>query len=122
MKMDEKTTKRFGFGRLAKGMLFDITLWVVGVAVLGMNVMLLQQNRSLRAAASVRAAPVAAPGLTIAEGKHLGRKMAAAALDYTLRPIDFSAKGSKRTLLITFSPVCPHCKANHKNWTVIANE
>jgi len=103
--------------RLAKGVGLDIVLWCLGIALLGVNVLLLQQNRSLQATANGPDTSV-----NIQEGKHLSRYLAAATLDNGFRPISFPAPDAKRTLLITFSPVCPHCKANHKNWSVIAEE
>jgi hypothetical protein len=99
--MGEDAMKRIWTFPLAKGTVLDILLWSVGIGVIAMNVVLLQQNRSLRAAAT--GAP-SAP--TIVEGKHLGRNLAAATLDHGLRPISFPAPDARRTLLITFSPVC----------------
>ncbi len=102
--------------RLAKGVGLDVLLWVAGIALVGTNVFLVQENRSLKAASYGGASP------KIVEGKHLPRNMFASTLDSALRPIDFPPAGAARTLLITLSPVCPHCKANHKNWSAIAQE
>lgn len=103
--------------RLAKGVGLDVLLWAVGIALIGTNVFLLRENRTLRGAAS-GAVDVA----NIVEGKHLPRNLAGATLDNAFRPIAFPATDSRRTLLITFSPSCPHCRANHKNWSVITSE
>jgi peroxiredoxin len=97
---------------------FDILPWVGGVVLLALNVILLQQNHLLRSASS--SGTLDAPSLV--EGKHLGRSLAAATLDNAFRPIPFPAANVGRTLLITFSPGCPHCRANHRNWSLIAKE
>jgi len=102
----------------AKNALLDVLLWSVGVGLLGANIVLLQQNRTLREAA----VSGAAGNRSIEAGKHLGRYLAAATMDSALRPIAFPSLDIKRTLMITFSPGCPHCKANLKTWSVITKE
>jgi peroxiredoxin len=101
--------------RFAKSFGIDAILWVVVIALVGTNVYLLQENRGLRAAAFGEEAP------KVVEGKRLPKGLAASTLDRILRPISFSSAEGKRTLLITFSPTCPHCRANHKNWTAITD-
>ena len=102
------------FFALRKNPVLDILLWILSVTLLGANIMLLGQNRTLRGASN-------ATGDSNPEvGKHLGRYLAAATMDSVLRPITFASPDSKRTLMITFSPLCPHCKANLKTWLVVA--
>lgn len=96
--------------------ILDGLLWCVALGVLGMNISLLRENRTLQAAVSTAARP------NIEVGKHLGRSVAAVTLDNLFHPIEFSAADSKRTLIITFSPLCPHCKANQQMWSIATKE
>jgi len=92
----------------------DALFWIAAIALVGANVVLFQQNRALRADAAGTEIQ------NVVEGRHLQRNLTAATLENALVPVTFQKR--ERTLLITFSPTCPHCKANHNNWITIADE
>jgi hypothetical protein len=106
------------FSRIRKAV-FEALLWSAAVAVLIMNVVLLRQNRTLRVVAA-SSKNMTADG--IQQGAHLGRLLAAATLDNGHQPIAFPTPDSRKVLIITFSPGCPHCQANQKGWSVITSE
>jgi peroxiredoxin len=106
------------FSRIRK-VIFEVLLWSAAAGVLIMNVVLLRQNRTLRVVAA-SSKNMTADG--IQPGAHLGRLLAAATLDNGHRPIAFPTPDSRKVLIITFSPGCPHCEANQKNWSVITSE
>jgi peroxiredoxin len=100
--------------RITTTKFLNALLVIAGIGLVVVSVILSIQNRSLKADA---------PDLTnIQEGKHLSRYLAAATLDSEFRPIRFSDSEANQTLLLTFSPSCPHCKANQPNWSIIADE
>jgi peroxiredoxin len=82
------------------------------------------RERNSTSAEQVATASVVATAGTalIAEGKHVARNLSAATLDNAFHPIVFPPPIPQRTFLVTFSPVCPHCRANHKNWSLITQE
>lgn len=106
------------FSRIRKTV-FEVLLWSAAVGVLIMNVVLLRQNRMLRV---VTAAGKNMTADGIQPGAHLGRLLAAATLDSGFQPIKFPTPDSRKVLIITFSPVCPHCRANQENWSIITSE
>ena len=111
------STSRIGsMVRLAKTVGVDALLWLVGIGLVATTVFLMQENRALRATAYGETAP------KLVAGAHLPRNLSAPTLEGALRPIDFHSAQGMHTLMITFSPVCPHCRANHRNWKTVAQE
>ena len=86
----------------------EILVWLAGLAVLAANVLLLQQNRSLR--------EVLAPQVT--SGTRI-EMPAGLALDGRFQRPALPSADSK-LLIITFSPGCPACQANQEGWKKLA--
>ena len=84
------------------GKAIEILLWIAALAVLAENIALLQQNRRLLQAT----APQIAAGTQV-------RMLSGLSLDGRVEPVSLSSAGSK-LLIITFSPGCPACRANHR--------
>lgn len=98
--------KKAGTIRFSK--VLEIVIWPAGLGVLTENILLLQQNRSLREALAPQ----------ISSGVHVER-LAGLALDGRLQPIALPSADSK-LLIITFSPSCPACQANQERWMKLA--
>jgi len=86
--------------RFGKGI--EILIWLVGLGLLGENILLLRQNRTLD--------ETLAPQITA--GAHFER-LAGLALDGRIQPLLLPSADSK-LLIITFSPSCPACQANQE--------
>ena len=89
---------------------FQTLLWCLVAGVVVQNVILIRQNRALRA-------PPARE--EISAGRQL-RNLAATGLDGTLRPIDLPAGEGQRLLIIGMSPVCPVCESSQGEWVKLA--
>ena len=85
-----------------------VLLWLVALTVLAENIFLSRQNDRLLKAS--------APQIT--ERTQL-QMLAALTLDGRIELVKLPAAGSK-LLIITFSPGCPACQANQKEWTALA--
>ena len=95
-------------GTIPFSRVLEIVIWLAGLGVLTENILLLQQNRSLREAVAPQ----------ISSGAHIER-LAGLALDGHLQAIALPSADSK-LLLITFSPGCPACQANQERWMKLA--
>lgn len=93
---------------------FQTLFWCLVLGVLLQNLVLLRQNRTMRAQANA-----AAPGIRV--GQRL-RNLAGVTLDGELRPIAMPTAEPGRLLIITFSPGCPSCQANQTGWASLAAE
>lgn len=98
--------KKAGSIRFTKVM--EILIWLAGLGVLAENLLLLQQNRSLREAL----APQVTSGMQI-------ETPAGLALDGRFQRFALPSADAK-LLIITFSPGCPACQANQEGWMRLA--
>jgi hypothetical protein len=96
----------------------NLMLCAVGIGLVAATFILLRQNGELK----TLAANALGTSADIQPGKDVSRHLAAVDLAGGFRAISFPAPGAEKTLLITFSPICPHCMANKKNWNVITKE
>ena len=100
---------RMALGTMRFGKGIEILIWLVGLGLLGENILLLRQNRTLHEAL--------APQITA--GAHFER-LAGFALDGSIQPLLLPSADSK-LLIITFSPSCPACQANQEGWMKLAS-
>jgi hypothetical protein len=105
---DEGVNKRNRTRAIRFSKVLGILIWLAGLGVLAENILLLQQNRSLRDAL--------APQIT--SGARVER-LAGLGLDGRFQLLALPSADSK-LLIITFSPGCPACQANQEGWTKLA--
>lgn len=105
---DEDVSKRKTIGTIRSSKVLEILIWLAGLGVLAENILLLQQNRSLRDAL--------APQIT--SGARVER-LAGLGLDGRFQLLALPSPDSK-LLVITFSPGCSACQANQEGWMNLA--
>lgn len=99
--------------RKAAGIAGNSLLWSAAVGVLILNILLFQQNRSLRSRME------SLSGTYVVAGQQV-RDLSGVSLDGYFRPITLPESDSERLLIIGFSPNCQYCRANQDRWQVLA--
>jgi peroxiredoxin len=106
--LDDATGGRKRAGTIRFSKVLEILLWLAGLGVLGTNLLLFRQNRSLQ--------DTLAPQIT--SGAQFER-LAGLTVDGRLQPVELPS-GNSKLLIITFSPGCPACQANQEGWMKLA--
>lgn len=96
-------------GTLGRAVAGNSILWCAAVGLLVANIILFQQNRSLKTRI------VLLSGTKVVAGQQM-RDLSGASLDGYVRPIPMPASDSERLLIIGFSPNCQYRRANQERW------
>lgn len=92
------------------------SIFVIALAVLAQNLLLLKDNRTLRQAA---ARPD--PDMSIPVGR-LVRGISGSTMDGKLRTITTPEQPGEKLLIFTFSPGCAFCRASLASWLRLSKE
>jgi peroxiredoxin len=94
----------------------------LGLGVLAQNIILQRQNKDIKQAQS-KMMPIDQCTLSLTSQITKGRSMhqvSGATLGAEFREINLVSKSSRGSVIMTFSPTCPHCIQNQEGWGILA--
>src|SRR6185437_1073828 len=92
------------------------SIFIIALAILVQNLLLLKDNRALREAASRPDADMAIP-----VGR-LVRDITGSTMEGKLRTVSIPDQPSEKLLIFTFSPGCSFCRASLGSWLRLSKE
>jgi peroxiredoxin len=92
------------------------SIFVIALAVLTQNLLLLKDNRALR-----QAATRPDPDMAVPVGR-LVRDLSGSTMDGKLRTISIPEQPGEKLLIVTFSPGCSFCRASLASWLRLSKE